>query len=279
MATRYALASTVPDHAYLPPQPGSAVPHVGTYRRVLPVDLERMFENALDWEHLPHLHASSFGSLTLCEAGAWGWRARVTNAAGAESEIELRLDRRQRRWVTRNISGPNVGAEIWTYCIERGVREIEIFIDFFVPGVPEEAREKVGRAYARAYEVLYDEDVDMMVQRHRALDERVEGISRQTTEVCLGEAAKLDLPSTVRFAGRALIVDCVDGEYVVYPARCPHMLAPLDGVALEGFELRCPWHSYRFDVRTGKCLTGQACQLKAPVRVENRDNAVFLVLN
>ena len=51
----------MPDHAYQPPQPGSVVPHVGTYRRVLPVNLERMFENALDWEHLPHLHSSSFG--------------------------------------------------------------------------------------------------------------------------------------------------------------------------------------------------------------------------
>ncbi len=278
MGRRCASGSTVPDHAYLPPQPGSLVPHVGTYRRVLPVDLERMFENALDWEHLPHLHASSFGSLTLCEASAWGWRARVTNGAGAESEIELRLDRRQRRWVTRNLSGANAGAEIWTYCIERGAREIEIFVDFFVPGVPEEAREKVGRAYARAYEVLYDEDVDMMVQRHRALDERVEGVSRDPGELLLGEAATLDLPSTVHFAGRALIVDRVEGEYVVYPARCPHMLAPLEGVRLQGFEVRCPWHGYTFDVRSGRCVTGQACQLKAHASVEVRGAAVFLAL-
>ncbi len=267
----------MPDHAYLPPQPGSVVPHVGTYRRVLPVDLERMFENALDWEHLPHLHASSFGSLTLCEAGAWGWRARLTNATGVESEIELRLDRRQRRWVTRNLAGPNVGAEIWTYCIERGAREIEIFIDFFVPGVPEDAREKVGRAYAKAYEVLYDEDVEMMVQRHRALDERVEGVSRELDEVCLGLAAELDLPSTVQFAGRTLIIDCIEDEYVVYPARCPHMLAPLQGVSLHGFEVRCPWHGYRFDVRNGRCLSGQACQLKAPCFIQMRQGVLYLV--
>ena len=29
--------------------------HVGSYRRRLPVSLVRMYENALGWEHLPHL--------------------------------------------------------------------------------------------------------------------------------------------------------------------------------------------------------------------------------
>ena len=36
--------------------------HVGSYRRRLPVSLVRMYENALDWEHLPHLHESSFSA-------------------------------------------------------------------------------------------------------------------------------------------------------------------------------------------------------------------------
>ena len=62
-------------YTYVPPLPGSRVEHAGTYKRTLPVSLERMYENALDWEHLPHLHASSFSSLQCLDAGAWGWRA------------------------------------------------------------------------------------------------------------------------------------------------------------------------------------------------------------
>ena len=31
--------------------------HVGTYKRTLPVSLDRMYENALDWEHLPYVHS------------------------------------------------------------------------------------------------------------------------------------------------------------------------------------------------------------------------------
>ena len=50
--------------------------HVGSYRRRLPVNLVRMYENALDWEHLPHLHGVSFSALELLDAGAWGWRAK-----------------------------------------------------------------------------------------------------------------------------------------------------------------------------------------------------------
>ena len=46
---------------------------------MLPVSLERLYENALDWEHLPHLHQSSFASITCEAAGPWGWRAVTTS--------------------------------------------------------------------------------------------------------------------------------------------------------------------------------------------------------
>ena len=50
----------MPDHEIIQAFPSSQLPHVGTYRRVLPVSLVRMYENTLDWEHLPHVHESSF---------------------------------------------------------------------------------------------------------------------------------------------------------------------------------------------------------------------------
>ena len=154
--------------------------------------------------------------------------------------------------MTRNISGPAEGAEIWTYFLELGDNEIEIFVDYFVPGVPEEAREKVGRAYARAYELLYDEDVEMMTQRQKALDQRIEGVSVATQNLELGSADELTFPMEVSFAGRELVVNEVGGDFLVYPARCPHMMAPLTDVAVEDGVVQCPWPVRHSPVRTSK---------------------------
>ena len=48
---------------------------VATYPRLIGASLQRVWENVLDWEHLPHLHATSFGYCELDEAGDWGWRS------------------------------------------------------------------------------------------------------------------------------------------------------------------------------------------------------------
>ena len=264
------------DHAVSPPFVGSEVPHVGTYRRVLPVSLERMYENALDWEHLPHLHDSSFGSISCEAAGDWGWRARTTDPSGATSLIELRLDREHRRWITRNLEGPHAGAEIWTHAFDVAPRQVDIVVDFFVPGVPPEAREKVGAGYAALYTVLYDEDVSMMVERQRQIDTRIDSV-RDDAALCLGQTSELTLPRTVTFAGREVVIDRVDGEWVCFPATCPHMLGPLAGQPVEDGCVTCPWHGYRFDVRSGDCVSGQHLKLAPVARVDVRGDQLWLV--
>ena len=47
---------------------------VARYQRTIYAPLERVWENVLDWEHLPHLHASSFNYIELDDGGEWGWR-------------------------------------------------------------------------------------------------------------------------------------------------------------------------------------------------------------
>ena len=229
----------MPEHRFIPAFPGTRSSHVGTYQRVLPVALERMFENALDWEHLPFLHASTFAAIACEDAGPWGWRARVEDVQGRQSLLELRLDVMQRRWVTRTLDGALAGDEIWTYVIERGPREIEIVVDFHVPRMAAErmaadrsandqGREQVGRAYAQVYERLYDEDTSMMSGRQSLLDSRVEPLERQSPPVNLGPLDLLRLPVSVRYAGRDVVVNRVGDRLVVYPARCPHQGAPLE---------------------------------------------------
>ena len=252
----------MPDHEILSPHPDSSIPHVGTYRRVLPVSLERLYENALDWEHLPFVHPGSFLGIEIDDSGAWGWRAEVKTPAGELMVIELRLDRRCRRWITRTLSGPNSGSEIWTHAFPIGALRVDIVVDFFVPGVAREQAGKVGRAYAGLYSRLYDEDVAMMVERQRQLDRRPPVAAAAADEQVLGVRETLKLPLEIELQGRSFIVAECGGELLVYPSLCPHQLGPLAAATLhEDGTVTCPWHGYRFDVRSGACISGHSCRL------------------
>ncbi len=262
-------------YEYVPPSSTTRLDHVGTYKRNVPVSLERMYENALDWEHLPHLHASSFGSLTWVDSGAWGWRAYATNAKGQESLLELRLDESARRWITTNLEGPSAGAEIWTHVFEVAPRSLDLVIDFFVPGVPLEAREKVGMAYARAYEVLYDEDVWMMSERQKGLDQRLDAVEIGS-DCRIATPAPEDLPMKVEVANRTYHLNRYREKWVVHPALCPHQLGPLSAQIDGEGRVSCPWHGYQFDVESGECVEGSRCQFgRRPAVAEVGDALVI----
>ena len=222
-----------------------------------------MYENALDWQHLPHLHRSSFCSISCESSGGWGWRAETQSGTGdklTSSLVELRLDRDARRWITSNLAGPNAGVEIWTHAIEVSTRVLDIVVDFFVPNVPETAKAKVGMAYAKAYEVLYDEDVVMMTERQRQLDRRVDGVD-ESQVLELDSSVAQSVPLTIEMSGRRFTLNRLEalppehqGAWVVYPVQCPHQLGPLSDVPLVNGTVRCPWHGYVFDVVTGEYL-------------------------
>ena len=270
----------MPDHEIYPPHPDSRTCHVGTYRRVLPVSLERMYENTLDWEHLPYVHAASFKAIQRIDAGSWGWRAETTSARGDVSIIELRLDWACRRWITRTLEGANAGSEIWTHAFSIEERRVDIVVDFFVPGVAVSARQKVGNAFAALYESLYDEDVAMMTERQRQLDARSETDQQAPVgdgRIALGPRTDLALPMQVEAGGRRYVVAEVDGELYAYSALCPHLLGPLHAATPEQGLVTCPWHGYQFDVTDGSCTSGHNCRLPVPPRVAQDDaGRVFL---
>jgi ferredoxin-thioredoxin reductase catalytic chain len=43
----------------------------------------------------------------------------------------------------------------------------------------------------------------------------------------------------------------VGDEYYALSNVCRHAFGPLSGGVLDGYELMCPWHGWRYDVRTG----------------------------
>ena len=91
----------------------------------------------------------------------------------------------------------------------------------------------------------------------------------------------------VRVDGVEIGLFLVDGGYRAYRNFCPHAGAPLCAARAGGFlsggatyepggepgSVRCPWHGWEFDLRTGAFLRNPRCTLDA-YRVEVADGAV-----
>jgi nitrite reductase/ring-hydroxylating ferredoxin subunit len=71
---------------------------------------------------------------------------------------------------------------------------------------------------------------------------------------------------TIRHNGRRYAVFDVDGKLEVTDAACPHNGGPLyRGMIRDGI-VTCPWHWYRFELDSGRCLTWAGfCLRKYPV--------------
>jgi nitrite reductase/ring-hydroxylating ferredoxin subunit len=259
------------------------VPHVGTYRRELPVSLERLYENAIDWEHLPYLHRSTFSRIERIDAGDWGFRAQVWTHPYEERRafvIELKLDRDCRRWITSTLEGSGTGAEIWTHAFSLAERTTLVVVDFFVPGATEHAVIRLRDYYQKLYARLYDEDVTMMSLRETELDRvRAGQPSGRVTHEVIGQIAELRgrLPLETEFAGMRFKIVKLDGKLVAFSTRCAHLMGPLGEGRIEGGVVECPWHGYRFDIRSGECISGAACRLTpAPTVKIDSDGKVVL---
>ena len=76
----------------------TAAAHLGIYRRVIRASLDRVWENVLDWEHLPHLHKESFRAIAPIRVDRDGWRANVELADGGVRVERLVEGGRERLW-------------------------------------------------------------------------------------------------------------------------------------------------------------------------------------
>jgi nitrite reductase/ring-hydroxylating ferredoxin subunit len=253
---------------------------VALYERVIAASLERIWENVLDWEHLPWLHRTSFLDVRLQSRDPEGWRALVALApGGAEADIDVRLDRLQLRYLTRTCGGFGAGTEILTRLEPLSPHRTQIAVEFAVPGVAAAYADAMGAAYVEVYTRLWNEDEAMMVRRQALLDtgdvvdipsEPSTGDRWRPEPHPLGPVAELRrrLPVVVAAYGRSYRVVEVNGSIIAHTTVCPHLGGPLAGVAIEDGCITCPWHGYRFDVRTGSNVDGRRCRLSPAPRVE-----------
>ncbi len=244
--------------------PDPEIPTVATYERTVRASAERVWENVLDWEHLPWLHADAFQTIQCEGAGRWGWRARVSLARPPHPEIaiELLVDREASRYVTRTTEGAGAGTEIWTEVTPQGDAETGIRVAFLVPGIAPEHRDGVGQGYVSLYTTLWDEDEDMMRERQRALDDGA--LARPPSgrdPVALGPVEALRLPHEVIAHGRRYRVVRAGEGLHAHPTACPHLGGPLAQTDLRDGAVTCPWHGYTFDLETGRERGGRPCRM------------------
>lgn len=69
--------------------------------------------------------------------------------------------------------------------------------------------------------------------------------------------------------GQPIVLFAVNGQYFATSDECSHDGGPIGDGKIEGFEIICPRHGARFDIRTGKATRFPAVEQIAqyPVRV------------
>jgi len=67
-----------------------------------------------------------------------------------------------------------------------------------------------------------------------------------------------------------------EGKYYALGNVCTHLGGPLDEGTLEGYEVECPWHGSKFNVRTGKPTKPPARQAVLVYKVKVEDNNLLV---
>jgi nitrite reductase (NADH) small subunit len=77
----------------------------------------------------------------------------------------------------------------------------------------------------------------------------------QVADVPLGEGCVVDAE------GKTLALFNVDGAFYALDNTCSHRGGPLGEGELEGTVVVCPWHAWRWDVKTGANVNNPAVKM------------------
>jgi len=80
----------------------------------------------------------------------------------------------------------------------------------------------------------------------------------------------------VEVAGEKVCVVNVEGKFYAIDNVCTHEGGPLAEGTLEGYEVECPWHGSRFDVRTGEVINPPAETPQPLYEVKTEDNNILV---
>ncbi len=80
----------------------------------------------------------------------------------------------------------------------------------------------------------------------------------------------------VEVNGQNICVANVDGKYYAIGSICTHEGGPLADGTLEGYEVECPWHNSKFDVRTGEVISPPASEPEPAYEVKVDGNSILI---
>jgi nitrite reductase/ring-hydroxylating ferredoxin subunit len=181
--------------------------------------------------------------------------------------IALTADCAAGDYCVRTLEGVGAGSEIWTHLEVLSPHSTSVRVRYFVPEQSAERLAMLGEKYRSMYRRLWDEDEAMMQHRERMLSQGPSLTRGRHSPIPLGhiDEVRAQLPLTVELGNLKYRVVELDGDLVAYSAVCPHWLGPLDQGQVKDGCVRCPWHGYRFDIRTGASADGRGLRLaRAP---------------
>ena len=80
----------------------------------------------------------------------------------------------------------------------------------------------------------------------------------------------------VQVDGENICVANVEGKYYAIGSICTHEGGPLADGTLEGYEVECPWHQSKFDVRTGEVTSPPASEPEPSYEVKVDGNNILI---
>ena len=80
----------------------------------------------------------------------------------------------------------------------------------------------------------------------------------ETSEITVGKI------KTVKLGEKEILIANLDGKYYAIGNRCTHRGGELSKGTLEGTTITCPKHKSKFDVTTGKVISGPRILLIHP---------------
>ena len=86
-------------------------------------------------------------------------------------------------------------------------------------------------------------------------------------------------PSTMKaydLAGERVCIVNIEDNYFAIGNICTHLGGPLNEGTLEGYDVECPWHGSKFDVRTGNPTKPPARQPVPSYEVKVEGNDILL---
>ena len=80
----------------------------------------------------------------------------------------------------------------------------------------------------------------------------------------------------VELNGEKICVANAEGKYYAIGNVCTHLGGPLAQGKLEGYEVQCPWHGSRFDIRTGRVARPPAIRPEPTYEIKVENDNILL---